>query len=121
MHNVKKFLEDSMCVHHTALRLVKLGSDDLSRFESSEQARISSQIGQTGGATEDVITVNHARATNSISSSLSGQSSSAELRKTRYFVVDGVEALSKFGGAGGLDEAWSVHFHRRFRCGMIPF
>lgn len=109
MHNVKRFLEDSMYVPPLPLPPIELTSNDTkTRFESSEQARLSSQLGQTSGATEDVITVNHARTTSSISSSLSSQSVNGEVRKTRYFVVDGVEALSKFGGNGGLDEAWFV-------------
>lgn len=66
--------------------------------------------GQVIGKTaEDVIQVNHARATTSISSTLAGGNGSApvEARKARYFIVDGVEALSKFGGT---DDAWYVHY-----------
>lgn len=41
-----------------------------------------------------MVQVSHARTTSTISSSLNGQQ---EVRKARYFVVDGVEALAKFG------------------------
>lgn len=51
---------------------------------------------------EDVIQINHARATGSVGGA------GNETRNARYFVVDSVEALSKFGGAGKLDEAWCV-------------
>lgn len=47
-----------------------------------------------------MIQVNHSRA----SGGSSGQT--IETRKARYFVVDSVEALAKFGGAGRVDEAW---------------
>ncbi|ORY44642.1 RNA pol II accessory factor, Cdc73 family-domain-containing protein [Leucosporidium creatinivorum] len=70
MHNVRKLLEESIFVH-------------------PEEARI-----QAGTAAEDMVQVSHARTTSSISSSLNGQQ---EARKARYFVVDGVEALAKFG------------------------
>ncbi|KAK4056355.1 accessory factor associated with RNA polymerase II [Microbotryomycetes sp. JL221] len=74
MHNVKRFLEDAV-------------------FEHSEQART-----QGGGATGDVIPVTRIRPATSVASSF-GQ---APVRKSRYFIVDGVEALAKFGG----DNAW---------------
>ncbi|GAA5876380.1 hypothetical protein JCM8547_003023 [Rhodosporidiobolus lusitaniae] len=79
MHNVKQFLEEAT-------------------FIPSDLAR--QQVAASGGSgrAEDVLVVNHARVTTS--------AATAETRKARYFVVDGVEALSKFGGAGKLDEAW---------------
>ncbi|GAA6017522.1 hypothetical protein JCM10207_008254 [Rhodosporidiobolus poonsookiae] len=81
MHNVKHFLEEA-------------------RFLPSDEARALAATGGGGGyAGEDVVQVNHARSTSSAGTT-------AETRKARYFVVDGVEALSKFGGAGKLDEAW---------------
>lgn len=68
------------------------------RFEKSEDVRRGD--GTAGRIAEDMVLVNHARTTSSISSSLSH---TGEVKKTRYFVVDSVEALSKFGGH---DEAW---------------
>lgn len=53
----------------------------------------------TGKSAEDMIVVNHLRTTASVSQT------GVEPRKGRYIIVDGVEALSKFGG---LDEAWCV-------------
>ncbi|GAA5894752.1 hypothetical protein JCM8208_006060 [Rhodotorula glutinis] len=82
MHNVKAFLEES-------------------KFIPSEQARAQAALENAntpGNTAEDVVLVNHAR---SSATSAPG----AETRKARYFVVDSVEALSKFGG-GKLDEAW---------------
>ncbi|KPV73032.1 uncharacterized protein RHOBADRAFT_38691 [Rhodotorula graminis WP1] len=82
MHNVKAFLEEA-------------------RFIPSEQARAQAaaeNANTPGNTVEDVVLVNHAR---SSATSAPG----AETRKSRYFVVDSVEALSKFGG-GKLDEAW---------------
>ncbi|GAA5927472.1 hypothetical protein JCM1841_000935 [Sporobolomyces salmonicolor] len=82
MHNVKQFLEEST-------------------FITSDEARkTASGTSAAGYLAEDVVQVNHARAGASL-----GQAA-GETRKARYFVVDGVEALSKFGGAGKLDEAW---------------
>lgn len=52
--------------------------------------------GSSTGRTEDVVQVHHARAT-------APTASGAEPRKARYFVVDSVEALAKFGG---VDDAW---------------
>ncbi|GAA5905912.1 hypothetical protein JCM6882_009068 [Rhodosporidiobolus microsporus] len=80
MHNVKQLLEEA-------------------RFIPSDLARTDAAAASASGfVTEDVIQINHARATSS--------AATAETRKARYFIVDGVEALSKFGGAGKLDEAW---------------
>ncbi|GAA6039763.1 hypothetical protein JCM8097_004210 [Rhodosporidiobolus ruineniae] len=77
MHNVKQFLEEARYV-----------PSDLARQETA-----------AFGVSTDMIQVNHARST-------SAAGVTAETRKARYFIVDGVEALSKFGGAGKLDEAW---------------
>lgn len=93
----------------------------MNRFEPSEQAR-KSNLESNGGSTngriaEDVIIINHARSnissnsssstsTNNLGKSL-GNNSNGEVRKARYFVVDGVDALSKFGG---IEEAWLVDF-----------
>ncbi|BGP52014.1 accessory factor associated with RNA polymerase II [Rhodotorula kratochvilovae] len=81
MHNVKAFLEEA-------------------RFVPSEEARRIAAMENTNSANvvEDVVLVNHARASTS-------SAPGTETRKARYFVVDSVEALSKFGG-GKLDEAW---------------
>ncbi|GAA6053913.1 hypothetical protein JCM3770_005330 [Rhodotorula araucariae] len=81
MHNVKLFLEEA-------------------RFVPSEEARrlAAAENPSSAGTVEDVVLVNHARASTSTAPG-------AETRKARYFVVDSVEALSKFGG-GKLDEAW---------------
>lgn len=73
------------------------------RFIPSEEARKQAALenaNSAGSAVEDVVLVNHAR-----SSAVSAPG--METRKARYFVVDSVEALSKFGG-GKLDEAWCV-------------
>ncbi|GAA5969722.1 hypothetical protein JCM3765_001219 [Sporobolomyces pararoseus] len=87
MHNVKDFLQDS-------------------KFIPSDQAKLlnSSASGTGGYVTEDVVQINHARASNSSSNS----NGRIETRMARYFIVDSVEALSKFGGQGGgrEDELW---------------
>lgn len=49
-----------------------------------------------------MVQVNHARSISTIASSLGG-AAQGDGRKTRYFVVDSIEALAKFGGT---DEAW---------------
>lgn len=106
MHNVKKFLEESMFVAllHRCLRFTTLTSRIGHSFMHSDEARL--DIGGSGikssRAAEDVIIVEHARTTSSISSSL-GQNGPSEGKKQRFYVVDGVEALSKFGG---LEDAW---------------
>ncbi|GJN94099.1 hypothetical protein Rhopal_007173-T1 [Rhodotorula paludigena] len=82
MHNVKQFLEEG-------------------RFTPSEDARRLAAGNLASYTAEDVVQVSHARASTSM-----GAPAGPETRKARYFVVDGVEALSKFGGAGKLDEAW---------------
>lgn len=71
-----------------------------SRFIPSEDARREAAGASTAYVAEDVIQINHARATGSVGGA------GNETRNARYFVVDSVEALSKFGGAGKLDEAW---------------
>ncbi|KAK4051531.1 accessory factor associated with RNA polymerase II [Microbotryomycetes sp. JL201] len=80
MHNVKKFLEDAV-------------------FEHSEQARLSGL-----GATGDVIPITRIRPSTSIASSF-GQN---PVKKSRFFVVDGVEALAKFGGESAWDRVVCV-------------
>mgnify|MGYP002806982064 CR=1 FL=1 len=55
-----------------------------------------------GRVAEDMVQVNHARSISTIASSLGG-AAQGDGRKTRYFVVDSIEALAKFGGT---DEAW---------------
>lgn len=104
MHNVKRFLEDSMYAPSLPLPLPTLTRRR--SFEPSDEARVSSLPGGNGSiaskSAEDVIVVNHLRTTASVSQT------GIEPRKGRYIIVDGVEALSKFGG---LDEAWCVvHF-----------
>ncbi|GAA5957325.1 hypothetical protein JCM10213_003790, partial [Rhodosporidiobolus nylandii] len=79
MHNVKQLLEEGRFI-----------PSDLARAQSAS-AGISNS--------EDVLQISHARATTS-------GGTTAETRKARYFVVDGVEALAKFGGQGRLEEAW---------------
>lgn len=75
-------------------------------FIPSEEARRLASGGNVSGyIAEDVVQVNHARASASSSSSAAAANTAAT-RHARYFVVDSVEALSKFGGAGKLDEAW---------------
>ncbi|GAA5881758.1 hypothetical protein JCM3774_000865 [Rhodotorula dairenensis] len=81
MHNVKQLLEES-------------------RFVPSDEARREAAGASTAYVAEDVIQINHARATGTVGGA------GNETRNARYFVVDSVEALSKFGGAGKLDEAW---------------
>jgi len=97
MHNVKRFLEES-------------------HFEPSDIARQSSNR----STAEDVVHINHKRtigtlasesaivnAANNMGGGLAGQNraerGAAGEKLVRYFVVDGVEALSKFG-----DDAWCV-------------
>jgi hypothetical protein len=74
------------------------------RFETSEEARLASlgsgSYSNSGRSVEDVIVVNHARLMSNV-----GPNGEVNSRKVRFFVVDGVEALSKFGG---LEEAWYV-------------
>jgi parafibromin len=114
MHNVKQFLEEarSACLLLRATRRTA-ATDSLSltrSFIPSEEARRLASGGNVSGyIAEDVVQVNHARA------SASGANTAAT-RPARYFVVDSVEALSKFGGAGKLDEAWCAPFasSRRF-------
>ncbi|KAM0789837.1 hypothetical protein ACM66B_006684 [Microbotryomycetes sp. NB124-2] len=80
MHNVKRFLEDAV-------------------FEHSEQARVSGH-----GATGDVIPVTRIRPSTSVGASF-GQN---QVKKTRFFVVDSVEALAKFGGESAWDRVVCV-------------
>jgi len=49
--------------------------------------------GSSTGRTEDVLQVHHAKTS----------SHGPDARKARYFVVDSVDALAKFGG---VEEAW---------------
>lgn len=87
MYNVKRFLEESI-------------------YEPSDIARANS-----GRIAEDVVQINHKRKIGSAADSsvaaggLSGanraERTAAGEKLTRYFVVDGVDALSKFG-----DDAW---------------
>lgn len=87
MYNVKRFLEESV-------------------YEPSEEARANS-----GRIAEDVVQIEHVRQIGSSSDAkdsaggLSGanraERTAAGEKLTRYFVVDGVDALSKFG-----DDAW---------------
>lgn len=85
MHNVKRFLEDAV-------------------FEPPNVAR---GAGAQITTTEDVIVVSHRRgyttsqAAAPSSSDAFGKSSGSVERAARYFVVDGVEALTKFG-----EDAW---------------
>ena len=90
MYNVKRFLEESI-------------------YEPSDIARAAG-----GRIAEDVVTINHKRQIGILSGDnarddggLSGQNKQerqmAGEKLTRYFVVDGVDALSKFG-----DDAWWV-------------
>ena len=87
MYKVKRFLEESI-------------------YEPSDIARANS-----GRIAEDVVQINHKRKIGSASDAntaaggLSGanraERTAAGEKLTRYFVVDGVDALSKFG-----DDAW---------------
>lgn len=89
MYNVKRFLEESI-------------------YEPSDIARASS-----GRIAEDVVQINHKRQIGSLAgesgaAALGGLSGANRAERTaageklvRYFVVDGVDALSKFG-----DDAW---------------
>ncbi|GAA5941274.1 Cdc73p [Sporobolomyces koalae] len=79
MHNVKEFLEEA-------------------RFIPSDQARSLAAGSGMAYIAEDVVQVNHNRATGAPAAA-----GTVETRKARYFVVDSVEALGKFGKA---DEAW---------------
>ncbi|KAH8924092.1 CDC73-domain-containing protein [Atractiella rhizophila] len=84
MHNVKHFLEDAV-------------------FESSDQARKSSGMKMP----DDVVAIHHLRTTSTISASLSSgqgiQRQEGPQKAAKYFVVDGVDALAKFGEG---EEAW---------------
>lgn len=96
MYNVKRFLEEAV-------------------YEPSDFARANS-----GRIAEDVVQINHKRQIGSSSDKggmdaggLSGanraERTAAGEKLVRYFVVDGVDALSKFG-----DDAWYVlHFSSR--------
>ncbi|KAH9464770.1 hypothetical protein MJO29_001551 [Puccinia striiformis f. sp. tritici] len=86
MHNVKRFLEDAV-------------------FEPPNVAR---GAGTQITTSEDVIVVSHRRGYTTSQASLPptdsgafGKSSGSTERAARYFVVDGVEALTKFG-----EDAW---------------
>jgi parafibromin len=92
MHNVKDFLQDS-------------------KFIPSDQAKLlasSKEGGNSGGGylAEDVVQINHARA-NTGGVGIGG-GKTIETRQARYFIVDSVEALAKFGGPGKEEEAWYV-------------
>lgn len=107
MHNVKQLLEESRCdcrFRPWIRELIKLTWRETAfcRFVPSEDARREAAGASTAYVAEDVIQINHARATGSVGGA------GNETRNARYFVVDSVEALSKFGGAGKLDEAWCV-------------
>ncbi|GAA5982954.1 hypothetical protein JCM11641_006895 [Rhodosporidiobolus odoratus] len=81
MHNVKMLLEEG-------------------RFIPSDQARQNHLAASSSYVAEDVIQISHARATTS-------GGTTAETRKARYFVMDNVEALAKFGQGGGVgEEGW---------------
>lgn len=89
MYNVKRFLEEAV-------------------YEPSDIARANS-----GLLAEDVVQINHKRQIGSSADTmhdaggLSGanraERTAAGEKLVRYFVVDGVDALGKFG-----DDAWSV-------------
>ncbi|GAA5902403.1 Cdc73p [Sporobolomyces salmoneus] len=84
MHNVKDFLQDS-------------------RFVPSDQAKLLATQGMSSGyLAEDVVQVNHARATGGAG----GGKGAVETRMARYFVVDSVDALEKLAGQGKGQEAW---------------
>lgn len=59
-------------------------------------------MGDGRSGASDLVLIEHARTTSTISSSLGN---AAEARKARYMIVDSIEALSKFGQN---DEAWYV-------------
>lgn len=107
MHNVKQLLEESRCdcrfrANSQGARQTDFAGNCFRRFIPSEDARREAAGASTAYVAEDVIQINHARATGSVGGA------GNETRNARYFVVDSVEALSKFGGAGKLDEAWCV-------------
>ncbi|GAA5883032.1 hypothetical protein JCM16303_006800 [Sporobolomyces ruberrimus] len=90
MHNVKDFLQEA-------------------KFVPSDQARaLAASGGGTGSGylAEDVVQINHQRASGSAQNGQGGANKSVETRMARYFVVDTVEALGKFGGTGREEEAW---------------
>lgn len=93
MYNVRRLLEESVYVPPSASLHSRRARADLAppaSFVHPEEARAQA----TSGA-EDMLQISHARTTSTISSSLQG--GQQEARKARYFVVDGVEALAKFG------------------------
>ncbi|GAA6061513.1 hypothetical protein JCM10212_004503 [Sporobolomyces blumeae] len=99
MHNVKDLLEDSRFVPDPPVAL-------LPAFIPSDEARSRAAGASSAYIAEDVIQVNHQRASGQPQHHSTGGSQTVETRKARYFVVDSVEALAKFGGAGRVDEAW---------------
>jgi parafibromin len=87
MHNVKRFLEDAV-------------------FEPSADARARAMT-DGNGKPEDMIPIY--RKKTSI-----GPGGKEIITQGRYFVVDGIDALSKFGA-----DAWSVDFINLFFC--VPY
>lgn len=114
LHNVKKFLEESMLVqifnhkassHFQSLRTCTDFFVSLCvnyRYVEPIQAKR-----ENDNPTTDMVMIHHARTTTTISSSINkndyNQLNAA--KGSRYFIVNSVEALAKFGS---LDDAWYV-------------
>ncbi len=95
MHNVRRFLQESMHVLSTVLLLTATDFDQIPphRFEPSAEARARAAAEGTTRA-EDLIPIDRERTT----IEPGGQ---ARASAQRYYVVDSVEALNKFGA-----DAW---------------
>ncbi len=95
MYNVRRFLQESMHVLSAVLLLSATDSDQISthRFEPSAEARARAASEGTTRA-EDLIPIDRERTT----IEPGGQ---ARASAQRYYVVDSVEALNKFGA-----DAW---------------
>jgi parafibromin len=88
MHNVRKFLEDSECVFSVSVRyLIKVC--DL-RYETPEEAK--RRMATEGNhKLDDVLPIYRKK------NLMAGHVDGSTEKPIKYFVVDGVEALGKFG------------------------
>ena len=96
MHNVKRFLEQSM-YRRSRKKILWLCADPalMLRFEPPEVARMSGQE-ETGG----LVHINHSRTTST--NAIPGQPG----KSARYFIVDSVEALERFKKHSPGEDPW---------------
>lgn len=96
MYNVKRFLEEAIYEPSDAARAAAAGrtAEDVIHINHKRQ------IGMTGAGDSAIREDGGLSGTNKDQRSIAGE------KLTRYFVVDGVDALSKFG-----DDAWCVRLY----------